>query len=1073
MTIYSFESGISENITCDSGSVLSISEKHFKDGAASLQWDFAEEAFLSVKEAIGYRPFREGAKSQARDSFAVWIYNKEPRRGKLVFEFGRGAEVDCRLEFALDFRGWRTVWAAYERDMEGNPHPEMDTLTIRMPKEAGSGTLFIDQLMLNTPIDPRFHTRDFQAAAVNIGADQSANAHWLALYAFEQLEPYVGMSDTVSPKEAEAHARMNEKFEAQYYAKKPVTQADIERLRERYAGYGIVREGDSIKGRPVALPFFDHFPGEQKERLKSLSGSVQLSELCEFLLEAALRFRSSVQAEHRAELQAMVVDVLDHLDDQGWTYGSAQGTVHHFGYNYREFYPAAFLMRDMLREAGRLERTQRTMRWYSGAGRIHTPLAEIEGNIDIFNTTLHGMLASILIMDESPQKVRELHALREWLSQSLLPAPGLRAAYKIDGSAYHHVNHYPAYAVGGFQGVAPVMYVLSGTPYRIGQRAHETIRKALLAMRLYSNKREWLLSLAARHPTGKWALDPEPFAYIALSGTPDGAKALDEEVAAAYMRLLEPGERTESDAARRFQEAGITPEADPNGHWAMNYAALAVHRRGSWLAAMRGHSRYLWANETYVSANLYGRYISHGHLQIMRQGDPVNNEDSGYRQEGWDWNRWPGTTAMRKPIGELRSDVRNVDTFSGFEEMLLSDETYAGGLHLEGRNGMFAMKLHEHPKYEGSHRARKSAFFFEDRIVCLGTDIENANEAYPVDTTLFQAHMPIHGDPIWVNRPEAVRTFPYFQKMQLDNPAWIMDNKGNGYYVAAGQTLSLSRTTQHSKHQATGADTAGDFAAAWLEHGHAPRNGSYEYAVLVGTDAERAEAFCKRMQSPETAAYKVLRQDRTAHAVRDEGSRTTGYALFEADARIDTGHIAAVDTPSMVLIREADDGRLIVSAVDPDLRLYEGVEPDQYDEDGVQKEVSVYSRKWVHAESIPATMRLTLYGGWALAEGADGGGLHAGSDEEGAGGEGLQAGSDAEGTGGEGQHAGSDTEGAGKESLQAGADVEGPGGGERRGEGADWHVRIIESNGSHTVIELYCRDAMPREFVLVKASRTS
>ncbi|WP_409342676.1 chondroitinase family polysaccharide lyase [Paenibacillus sp. MBLB4367] len=1038
MTIYSFESGISDKLACDKASRLSISGRHYKDGNSSLRWDYEEGSFLTVKEPIGYVPFTEGAKSQARDSFAVWIYNPEPRRGKLAFAFGRGGDADCGFEFALDFQGWRTAWVAYERDMQGKPHPGMDTLTIRMPKEAGSGVLYIDQLMLNTPIDPRFHTRDFQVPAVNTGADVSANAHWLALYAYEQLEPQLPLPDAVTDEEMQAHKRMIERFEANFCKLDAAAQEDTARLRARYAGYDIVRDGSVIRGRPVALPFFDHYPKEEKERLLALTNSVQLSELSAFLLETAVCFRSSGQEAHKAELQAMFIGVLDHLDDQGWTYGSAQGTVHHFGYNFRDFYPAVLLMREPLRAAGRLERTQRAMRWYSGAGRIYTPLAEIEGNIDIFNTTLHGMLASLLVMDDTPDKVRELRAFRDWLGQSLLPAPGLRAAYKIDGSAYHHVNHYPAYAVGGFQGVAPVMYVLSGTPYRIGEQAHETIRKSLLAMRLYSNKREWPLSLASRHPTGKWALDPEPFAFLALSGTPDGTKAVDEEVAAAYLRLLEPGEA--SGAALRFEREGIVPEADPNGHWTMNYAALSIHRRGSWLAAMRGHSRYLWANETYVSANLYGRYISHGHLQIMSQGDPVNNEDSGYRQEGWDWNRWPGTTAVRKPIAELRSDVRNVDTFSGFEEMLLSDETYAGGLHLEGRNGMFAMKLHEHPKYEGSHRARKSAFFFEDRIVCLGTSIENGCGQYPTDTTLFQNHLPAPGDPIWVEGAAPVSEFPYFQKMQLDNPAWIMDNKGNGFYVAAGQTLSLSRSTQLSKHQATGADTEGDFAAAWLEHGVSPKDAGYEYAVLVGADPERMEGFCKRMQMPEAAAYTVLRKDRSAHVVRDEESRTIGYALFEASDCVDTGHIAAVDTPSIVMIRDAGD-RLAVSAVDPDLRLYEGTESDQYDEHGVQKEVSVYSRSWVHAASIPRTMRLTLTGNWVLAESGNGEAVRVVN----AAGEGAIVGVGA--TASKGESAATEA------SRRAG-------------------VRAAEAGAARTVVELVCKDAMPFEFVLARAAQT-
>ncbi|UQZ84194.1 Chondroitin sulfate ABC exolyase precursor [Paenibacillus konkukensis] len=968
MYIYSFEQEVPAGWSSDGQSRLSISGDRYKDGAHSLRWDYKERPRLTVSGPIGFRPFQEGSVSQARDSFAVWIYNPRPLQDKLTFEFGRSGrgQADCRFDFHLDFRGWRTVWAAYERDMDGTPHPDMDTLTIHGPQSAGEGTLYIDQLLLCTPIDPRFHTRDFQAPAVNLRADNAANAHWLSLYAFERLERCLPLPDEVTPEQSAAHLKMNERYEVFFFRKRNVAPDDIERLEHDFAAYGISRRGDAITGRPVELPFFDHFPAADKERLKALANSVQLIEYTKLMRRIADVYRSADREDWKRKLAGMFIDLVDHLEDQGWAYGSSQGTVHHFGYSFREYYPAVFLMREVLKEHGRLELSRRTMYWYSGTGRIHTPLAEVEGNIDIFNTTLHGMLASLLMLDETPYKVRELSAFRLWLSQSLLPARGLRAAYKIDGSAYHHVNHYPAYAVGGFQGVTPVMYFLGGTPYRVTEEAHKTARRALLAMRLYSNKYEWLVSLSARHPTGKWALDPEPFAYMALAGTPDGTRDIDEEVAAAYLRLAAPASGESSDTVRRLMAAGIRPEADPSGHWAMNYAALALHRRDSWLAGVRGHSRYLWANETYVSANLYGRYISHGHLQIMSQGDPVTNEASGYSHDGWDWNRWPGTTTVHKPIAELRSDVRNVDTFSGFEEMLISDESYAGGLHLEGRNGMFAMKLHEHPKYEGTHRARKSYFFFDNRIVCLGSDIENAESRYATETTLFQNHLAGGNEAIRLNGEPPVDEFPYSRKMELDNPASILDNKGNGYYIPRGQRLSVSKATQHSKHQSTDADTEGNFAAAWLDHGTAPDGEGYEYAILVGVGAEQLVRFCEAMRSPDEAAYRVLNKDRLAHIVEDRASRTTAYAFFEANESVDIGHVAAVDTPSMVMIREEpESGGLIVSAVDPDLRLYEGVEEDQYDEHGNRIEVSLYSRRWVHAESKEHTLRLTLKGRWS------------------------------------------------------------------------------------------------------------
>ena len=70
--------------------------------------------------------------------------------------------------------------------------------------------------------------------------------------------------------------------------------------------------------------------------------------------------------------------------------------------------------------------------------------------------------------------------------------------------------------------------------------------------------------------------------------------------------------------------------------------------------------------------------------------------------------------------------------------MLLSDEWFAGGVSHKGVCGAYAMKLHEHDKYNGSLRAHKSFFLFGNRIIALGSDIENSLEGAPVHTTLFQ-----------------------------------------------------------------------------------------------------------------------------------------------------------------------------------------------------------------------------------------------------------------------------------------------------------------------------------------------
>lgn len=954
--LYLFENGVPKTFKTNKGSDLKLDNSRLKDGNHSLKWSFEAGSKLIVNEKIGFTPFVPNNQDQAIQTFVVWIYNEKPIQDTATFQFGRGNNVDSWFELNLNFKGWRTAWVSFERDMKGKPHPHMNRMTVVAPESQG-GTLYFDSMMLSTPIDPRHHTPDNQVPFVNPGVMNAANAHWLGLLHFSQLNPPVAKTE-MTEENIDGIRKIETKFTELVYKKQKVTEALLSDIRSSYSSYGIVRKNGVIQGKPLYMPHFDQIPVPLKNSYKEVSQVVDLRAYTDFMNVVANTYLSTEDMTIKNEMKTMYIDLADHLAEQGWLEGSGQGTMHHLGYNIRGFYTSAFLMRDVLKEAGLLERTQKALFWLSGAGKIYTPKEEIVSNIDILNTTLNGMLASILVQEDSKEKIRDMESFSSWLSQGLLPAKGLEPAFKKDGSAYHHANHYPAYAKDAFNGVTPIMYVLSNSPFRVNKEAHETLKKALLTMRLYSNKTQWLISVAGRHPDGKGALVLPPYRYMALAGSPDGKEAIDRDMAASYIRLVDK----EDETVRYFKKLGIQAETDPNGHWTLNYANLGIHRRDQWLVGVKGYSRYLWGNETYQNANLYGRYMSYGQMQIMRS---YNHQDSGYVQEGWDWNRWPGTTTIHLPFEKLRSDVRNVDSFSGFEEMLISDETFSGSLSLQGQNGMFAMKLHEHPKYDGTHRARKSYFFFDNRIVALGSNIENENNEFPTETTLFQNYMKAKSEPVWMSKTGPITEFPYQKQQTFNENAWIVDNKGNGYFVPAGQTVSISRSEQWSKHQKDDSDTSGDFSTAWIDHGKAPKDGTYQYAVLVDTNEHQIREFAESMEKEVNAPYRVMQQNRMAHIVHDRATGITGYALFEASDSIDQGIIHAVDTPSLVMTRHEGE-KLVISAVDPDLRLYEGIEKDQYDENGIQKEVSIYSRKWSSAESMMKKMKLTIKGEWKL-----------------------------------------------------------------------------------------------------------
>ena len=969
-TIFSFEQGIPKELTASSLEALEISTKHFKDGQHSLAWNFRKGDKLQVNHSIGYRDFDPNSKSQNRSVFSIWIYNEEAIDDYLKFEFSRQdkSEPDCWFSFHLNYTGWRTAWVLFERDMEGEPHEDMNQLIIKAPKTADEGRIYIDQLILSSKIDPRHPTRDAQVPFVNMEADKKANSHWLSLLLFSQYAETASIVLHTNEQMQQEILKIEERYTRYIIERyKPEGEVTLETIQREFDTYDIKEKEGYITGRSIDYIQYHHiYPADQREEMKLLLRTIPVKEYVRFLKKVAIAYHQTSKLEKKEKLEEIFILLVRHLFDQGWSKKSALGTVHHLGYSLRDYYPALFLMKKSLQKKNMQKDVQAAMAWFSGMGRIfHFPEVRKDISMDTLNTQLEGIFVSTLLIEDPAEKVFYIQQFSTWLSDCLQPAEGLAGPFKRDGSVYHHCNLYPAYGIGGLLGVTPIVYFLSGTQFRIESDAHQLLKKAVMHMRLYCNLKQWLISLSARHPKGigeHSELNTEPFLYMALAGSPDGIQEIDEEVARAYLRLT-----TESDTWReKLIQLGIEPEDHPQGHWTMNYGALSLHRRDQWLVGVRGHSRYLWGNETYLQANLYGRYITYGQVEILSEGDPVNHRDSGFVQEGWDWNRWPGTTTIHLPWDQLRADVKNLDTHSGFEEMLISDEAFAGGLHIQNQQGMFAMKLHEHPKYYGSHRAIKSVFMFDQYVLCLGSGIENDCKAYPTQTTLFQNHLSTIEESIWVEG-EQVLQFPYETKRDMSQSTWLIDNKNNGYYIPAGQKIELRRQVQNSKSQDLGMDTEGNFATAWIDHGYEPKNQSYEYLIVLQPALEEMKTLEDQMKRGQV--YEIWQQDQKGHIVYNKKNQITAYALFEPkkDLAADKGRgvIHSVSQPCMMMTKE-EDQLMTLSICDPDLRLYEGKDEDQYDQEGNRREVSIYSRKWRLSPSISSKIQVELRGHWQL-----------------------------------------------------------------------------------------------------------
>ncbi|TAJ12783.1 chondroitinase [Marinilabiliaceae bacterium JC017] len=951
-SLWSFESLNKKQWQTDKGHKISTSEIHYKHGKKSLEWSWQKPGALILNHLIGFKPFDPKSEDKSIPSFAIWIYNETPVNDHARFVFSSDDTDNCWFNFNLNFKGWRAAWVSFERDMEGQPVTTMNRLRIESPQSVKKGQLCIDHMFLCVDIDSRHHTADHQVPFVN----KKTTSHWLILEKASHITPNIPAPEKLSPEDLQAFELVEQRFLEDILKKQKVSEKTVDNLKSQLAHYEITRKKDQISGLPIwfirnAELYIPHI--DRKEAKFFFNDTKQdVKTFFNLMMKVATAHANCSNEGLKSELKHMFLDMYDHINDQGIADGSALGTIHHYGYNWRNYFRSLYIMKQVLRQENKLNGTIKGMQWYASVGEIFLPSKTHGMDMDAFNTQVMGRLASILIMEDTPQKAQYLTCFSQWINNGLLPAPGLNDAFKIDGSSYHHANNYPAYASGGMNGAVRMVYFLSGTPFKVSQQGHETLKKALLTMRLYCNLLQWPISMSGRHPDGKGKLDPSHFAILAKAGSPDGANTIDTELARAFLRLIQNNSKNKY--VKEFKSKDITAEESPAGHWVMPFACTSIHRRDNWSATVRGHSRYLWASEHYLGCNLYGRYLAHGQLQIMAMGDPINNKDCGFVQKGWDWNRFPGTTVINLPVDSLKANILNVDQFSGYEEMLYSDESFAGGVQANNKNGVYAFILHEHDKYQGSLRARKSYFFFGNYIVCLGSGIENINSERPTETILFQNHMDKKDNLVVVNGKALGRDD--FESNYAADHLWIIDNKTNGYYLPAGK-IYYHQGIQHSRDEHTQKPTQARFTTAVIRHGNAPKNESYHYSLVVGATNETMTHFAQALP------YEILQQDKQSHIVVNSESQETAYVFFEPAQACQHGIIRNTNLPCLAMSKMTNEG-LELNVTNPDLALYEGPSDDIF-ENGKRVERSIYSRPWRSNESKPTLLEMELEGKWS------------------------------------------------------------------------------------------------------------
>ena len=312
------------------------------------------------------------------------------------------------------------------------------------------------------------------------------------------------------------------------------------------------------------------------------------------------------------------------------------------------------------------------------------------------------------------------------------------------------------------------------------------------------------------------------------------------------------------------------------GHRHFWRSDITIHRRPTWYASVKMSSTRVIGAETCNSENMMGLHLGDGVTYFYRTG--AEYEDLF---PVWDWRRLPGTTCLQN----AQSLVPNSKRCRGKSD-------FVGGVS-DGTEGVTAMEY-----IRGSLHARKTWFFLDDAVVCLGAGI-HCDDPEAVLTSVNQC---VLNGPVTISAGRQTRELSRGERftVRLD---WV-HHDGIGYVLLKPQTATAGAVTQsgnwHAIHRRESAATVErDVFSLWIDHGLKPTDARYAYAVLPDVSVEDVRSFS------EAPRLTVLAQTPSLQAVASADGRKVQVAFFEPGRLAwGDGRTIEVDVPCLVMFDE-------------------------------------------------------------------------------------------------------------------------------------------------------------------------
>ena len=326
-------------------------------------------------------------------------------------------------------------------------------------------------------------------------------------------------------------------------------------------------------------------------------------------------------------------------------------------------------------------------------------------------------------------------------------------------------------------------------------------------------------------------MDPN---YCARQNFIDGGPGKAYSLAVAARNMAEALD-SEKEFFTNMANECLQPEVYGNSLTGARYywrSDCGIYRTPQWYGSVRMHSERTVGFEFTNNENTLANFSADGAVILMQDAGEFENIFAY-----WDWRKVPGVTSY-----DDGRPIKCDDSIEGKK----NDSGHVGGLVHENVMAV-TMELDRDSLY-----ALKSAFFFEDCIICLGADIRASDPAFKsVTTSVDQIHL---------------------QGKVRSGDGWV-HHAGRGYVSLDGALMNVTTDLQRGKWDLidpafTDKWDEGRVFKCWFEHPVDGTAGAYAYAMLPCASVRDVRNFARAVDGQDETVVKVLRNDSGCQAVR-------------------------------------------------------------------------------------------------------------------------------------------------------------------------------------------------------------